>query len=207
MFNGAGLPASALERTRPAWRAMRTEVIAGQILDVAVEANGSEDVADSMSVITYKTASYTVARPLHIGAALVGADRQTIDLLRGIGHDIGVAFQLRDDQLGVFGDPAVTGKPAGDDLRSGKRTTLINYALSTNDSAAATRLRAGLGDPNANVDELKSIIVDTGADQRVENLIAKHSTRAIDAIHSADFDPDITNELAALAEKLTHRSF
>ena len=145
LYNGSGLPAAALQRARPAWRAMRTEVIAGQILDIALEANGSEDVADSFAVIKYKTASYTVARPLHIGAALAGANEQTQTMLRNVGQDIGEAFQLRDDQLGVFGDPEVTGKPSGDDLRTGKRTTLINEALQRGDESQVAALREGLG--------------------------------------------------------------
>ncbi|WP_313358725.1 polyprenyl synthetase family protein, partial [Corynebacterium variabile] len=90
----------------------------------------------------------TVERPLHLGAALGDADARTVDLLRTAGREIGIAFQLEDDHLGVFGDPQVTGKAAGDDLRSGKRTWLVMRALATadrTDPAAAARLRASMG--------------------------------------------------------------
>ena len=213
MFTTARIGDAAVRRAQGAWRAMRTEVISGQMLDIALEANGSEYVKDSMDVITYKTASYTVARPLHIGASLAGATPEVIKRLQSIGHDIGVAFQLRDDQLGVFGDPAVTGKPSGDDLRSGKRTTLINFALEQATTQQEKQLRDNLGTiPVAEageplVNELREIINDTGAAARVENLIEQHSSHAIDSIMGAGFSPELTEELIGFAQKLTHRAF
>lgn len=211
LYNGSGLSTAALQRARPAWRAMRTEVIAGQILDIALEANGSEDVADSFAVIKYKTASYTVARPLHIGAALAGANEQTQTMLRNVGQDIGEAFQLRDDQLGVFGDPEVTGKPSGDDLRTGKRTTLINEALQRGDESQVAALREGLGkgeeSTEAEIERLRDIIHDTGAQAEVEKLIEARTQRAIESLRAGGLGADITAELTQLAEKLTHRRF
>lgn len=211
LYNGSGLSTTALQRARPAWRAMRTEVIAGQILDIALEANGSEDVADSFSVIKYKTASYTVARPLHIGAALAGANEQTQTMLRNVGQDIGEAFQLRDDQLGVFGDPEVTGKPSGDDLRTGKRTTLINEALQRGDESQVAALREGLGkgekSEEADIERLRDIIYDTGAQAEVEKLIEARTQRAIESLRAGGLGADITAELTQLAEELTHRRF
>lgn len=211
MYNCSGLSNAALDRARPAWRAMRTEVIAGQILDIAVEANGSEDVADSFAVIKYKTASYTVARPLHIGAALAGASEQTQTMLRSVGQDIGEAFQLRDDQLGVFGDPSVTGKPSGDDLRTGKRTTLINEALRRGDAAQVAALREGLGQGGAStkgdIERLRDIIHDTGAQGEVEKLIEARTQRAIESLRTGGLGADITAELTQLADQLTHRRF
>lgn len=213
MFTTAGVGDAALRRAQGAWRAMRTEVISGQMLDIALEANGSEFVKDSMDVITYKTASYTVARPLHIGACLAGADPETVKRLQAIGHDIGVAFQLRDDQLGVFGDPAVTGKPSGDDLRSGKRTTLINFALEQATRKQEKLMRDNLGTiPVAEageplVNDLREVINATGAAARVENLIEQHSSHAIDSIMGAGFSPELTEELIGFAQRLTHRAF
>lgn len=211
LYNGSELSTTALQRARPAWRAMRTEVIAGQILDIALEANGSEDVADSFSVIKYKTASYTVARPLHIGAALAGANEQTQTMLRNVGQDIGEAFQLRDDQLGVFGDPEVTGKPSGDDLRTGKRTTLINEALQRGDESQVAALREGLGkgeeSAEAEIERLRDIIYDTGAQAEVEKLIEARTQRAIESLQAGGLGADITAELTQLADELTHRRF
>ena len=107
----------------------RTEVIAGQFLDVSVQARGRADVDTAMTVLRYKSAKYSIERPLHIGAALAGATPGQLEQLSRFGLPLGEAFQLRDDLLGVFGDPATTGKPAGDDLVEGKRTVLVALAL------------------------------------------------------------------------------
>ena len=124
MFLGAGLAPERYLRAARAWAAMRTEVLGGQLLDIVSEASRDESEEAAERVVRFKTAGYTVERPLHVGAALAGASDATIDALREIGVDLGVAFQLRDDLLGAFGDPAVTGKPSGDDLRSGKHTPM-----------------------------------------------------------------------------------
>ena len=117
------------------WADIRTEVLGGQFLDIVAEASGAETVASAMNVNTYKTASYTVSRPLQFGAA-AAADRPDVQaIFHEVGTGLGVAFQLRDDVLGVFGDPAVTGKPSGDDLRSGKRTVLLAEALERADES------------------------------------------------------------------------
>jgi geranylgeranyl diphosphate synthase type I len=124
MLRAAALPPDALSRALVPWEAMRTEVLGGQFLDVLYQASGDPTPRAALQIDRFKTAAYTVERPLHVGAALGGAGPELVAAYRRFGADIGVAFQLRDDQLGVFGDPAVTGKPAGDDLREGKRTLL-----------------------------------------------------------------------------------
>ena len=100
-----------------------------------------------MTVLRYKSAKYSIERPLHIGAALAGATGETIGQLSRFGLPLGEAFQLRDDLLGVFGDPEVTGKPAGDDLIEGKRTVLVALALDALPARGrASVLDASLGD-------------------------------------------------------------
>lgn len=129
MLRRCGLP---LERVAPALDVLelcRTEVIAGQFLDVSVQARGRADVDAAMTVLRYKSAKYSIERPLHVGAALAGAGPETLTALSSFGLPLGEAFQLRDDLLGVYGDPATTGKPAGDDLVEGKRTVLVALAL------------------------------------------------------------------------------
>jgi geranylgeranyl diphosphate synthase type I len=168
----------AVGRSLPAWRAMRTEVLCGQLLDLvataAVTTDPASQAADAMRVNRFKTASYTVERPLHLGAELAGASAETVAALRCYGADVGVAFQLRDDLLGVFGDPAVTGKPAGDDLAEGKRTAL----LATARAALADRpdllgeLDAGVGNSSADTDRLAGLITVSGAASGVEARIA-----------------------------------
>ena len=108
----------------------RTEVITGQFLDVSVQARGRADVDAAMTVLRYKSAKYSIERPLHIGATpRRAAGRTRLRELTAFGLPLGEAFQLRDDLLGVYGDPAATGKPAGDDLVEGKRTVLVALAL------------------------------------------------------------------------------
>ena len=111
---------------------MRTELICGQYLDLLGQAAGDGTVDSALRVVRFKSAKYTVERPLQLGAALAApraaGDPATERACRGYGIPVGVAFQLRDDVLGVFGDPAQTGKPASDDLREGKRTVLVAIA-------------------------------------------------------------------------------
>lgn len=210
MFADSGVDAAALTRARQPWRRMRTEVIAGQMLDIALENSGSEDPGAALKVDVYKTAAYTVERPLHLGAALGDADARTVSLLRKVGREIGVAFQLEDDHLGVFGDPAVTGKESGDDLRSGKRTWLLMCALDRadrSDPAAASRLRTGIGavGTDAEIDELRQIIVDSGAAEQNSARVRELTSDAVDTLRSCHLASPFVDELVALAEQLTER--
>ncbi len=211
MLQDSGLSAEALHRARDAWRGMRTEVIGGQLLDIALEAEGSESVELANSVNRYKTAAYTIERPLHLGALVADADAKTIAAFRGYGRDIGIAYQLRDDELGVFGDPSVTGKPAGDDLREGKRTVLFSLALEAMDTKnpdAAKLLRENIGatdDPEV-IDEIKEIIAASGALEEIERRISSLRDSGLEYLHAAEIDPQVTQTLEMLAFKSTTRS-
>src|SRR4029450_2266710 len=133
------------------WSAARSEVMYGQLLDLIGQASGSEDVDAALRVHRYKPAAYTVERPL---ARAPG----------GVGAGVGVAFQLRDDLLGVFGDPAVTGKPSGDDLREGKRTVLFAYAVSHASEVQLAEFDKLFGQPDLDDDGvqlLREILVDS----------------------------------------------
>src|SRR5690606_21611114 len=128
------LPARAATTARDVFDLMRTQVTVGQYLDVLAQALpwGVDPVADearAREVIRSKTARYSVEHPIVLGAALAGADDDQLDACRRLGLPLGEAFQLRDDLLGIFGDPAVTGKPTGDDLREGKRTVVVARAM------------------------------------------------------------------------------
>lgn len=210
MLQDSGLTVAALQRAREPWRAMRTEVIGGQLLDISLEATADENVELADSVNRFKTAAYTIERPLHLGAAIAGADQATIDAFRGYGRDIGIAFQLRDDQLGVYGDPAVTGKPAGDDLREGKRTVLLATALQRadeRDPAAAAELRRGIGatsDP-AQIARLAQIIADTGAVEVIEERITALTASGLAYLEAAGTSPEVTQTLTDLAHRATAR--
>lgn len=208
---GADLPPDARQRVRRVWSDIRTEVLGGQYLDIVAEASGVESIASAMTVNTYKTASYTVVRPLQLGAA-AAADRPDIHaLFAELGTDLGLAFQLRDDVLGVFGDPAVTGKPSGDDLRSGKRTVLLAEAhalADKSDSLAAKGLRDSIGTDltDAQVRELCDMIVSVGALAAVEDRIALLTRRATTALAGAPIDEVAKAGLTDLARLVADRS-
>ncbi len=210
MWRSSGVRHEALSRADGAWRGLRSEVIGGQILDIALEAAGEEEIERADKVNRYKTAAYTIERPLHLGAALAGAGEETIRAFRAYGRDIGIAFQLRDDILGVFGDSAVTGKPAGDDLREGKRTVLLNLALSELDASnppAAAELRDGVGaaDDVAHIARLADIIAASGAVEGVEKRIAALSKSGLAHLEAAGIDDEVKETLRHLAVSSTER--
>jgi len=190
MLRESGLDGAALARVSPVWSAMRTEVLGGQFLDIAGEVSADESVEAATRVNRYKTAAYTIERPLHIGAVLAGADDALVDAYRRFGTDIGLAFQLRDDLLGVFGDPEVTGKPSGDDLRAGKRTVLFAAALEAADATdrvAAAVLRDAIGSDltDGQVEELRELLIGLGAVDRVEERITALTERAFETLDAS----------------------
>ncbi|WP_018658563.1 polyprenyl synthetase family protein [Actinomadura flavalba] len=202
MFETSGLGAERLARGRRVYDLMRTEVMFGQYLDLLAGARGGATVEQALRVVEYKAAKYTIERPLHLGAALAGADPDVATALTGYGLPVGVAFQLRDDVLGVFGDPEVTGKPAGDDLREGKRTVLVALTLERAGAARAATLNRLLGDPEldaAGVAELRGIITDSGGLAACEALIDGYAAEATAALDAAPIAADAHAALADLA--------
>jgi geranylgeranyl diphosphate synthase type I len=208
MVNTAGLPPAALQRAAPVYDEMRVELMAGQYLDLLESVRGDASIGRALRVARYKTAKYTVERPLHFGATLAGAPAGVLAAYSAYGLPLGEAFQLRDDVLGVYGDPAATGKPAGDDLREGKRTALVAAAMEVATSAQATLVRERLGDPHldaAGVAALRDVITTTGALSRVESLIAGRTAEALAALDSAPLDGETRTALAELAASATDR--
>lgn len=207
----ADLPADARQRVQRVWADIRTEVLGGQYLDIVAESSGATTVASAMNVNTYKTASYTITRPLQLGAA-AAADRPDVQaIFFEVGNDIGVAFQLRDDVLGVFGDPAVTGKPSGDDLRSGKRTVLLAEAIELADKSdpeAAALLRSSIGTEltDEQVRELCAVIESVGALAAVEQHIDMLTTRSLDAIAAAPINEQAKAGLSTFARLAANRT-
>jgi geranylgeranyl diphosphate synthase type I len=211
IVTSADLPLDAHRRVQRVWADIRTEVLGGQYLDIVAEASGAETVASAMNVNTYKTASYTVTRPLQLGAA-AAADRPEVQAtFHQVGTDLGVAFQLRDDVLGVFGDPVVTGKPSGDDLRSGKRTVLLAEAVQRADSSdplAAKLLRTSIGTDlsDEQVRDLRQAIESVGALAAVEERIELLTTEALALLAAAPIDVHAKVGLAELARLASNRS-
>ncbi|MCZ7426349.1 polyprenyl synthetase family protein [Micromonospora sp. WMMA1949] len=205
----AAVPADRLLDVRRCYDQMRVETVAGQFLDVLGENDSANWTVDrALRVARYKTASYTVQRPLLFGACLAGADADgpLIAAYTRYGLAVGEAFQLRDDLLGVYGDPETTGKPAGDDLRTGKPTALLMLARQLADPAQRRVLeRAGSVTSAHEVDRLADVVRDTGAAARVERMISERVTEALAALGTAPIDETARTALTGLATAATAR--
>lgn len=212
---GAVADRSAARRARAEFNRMRTEVTAGQYLDILEERAWrnqpeAELLDRALRVIVYKSAKYSIQAPLVIGAALAGASEAQLDALRAFGLPLGIAYQLRDDLLGVFGDAEVTGKPSGDDLREGKRTVLVALARESLEAGPRGLLDEQLGDPALDGDAvaaLQHVIRDSGAVDRVERLIDANVAEAVLALDDAPISPAVRIRLRALTDTVTARAF
>jgi geranylgeranyl diphosphate synthase, type I len=189
------------------WDELRIELNVGQYLDVLGTARGDTDAEGARRIARYKSGKYTIERPLHIGAALAGRLADLQDPLSAYGDPLGEAFQLRDDLLGALGDPGLTGKPVGDDLREGKPTPLLAHA-----TAAATRTQAQVlervGAADLSDDEVHAIVDvlgATGAVDAVEATIDRLTAAAIAAIEVADVIPEAREALVDLARFVAWR--
>ncbi len=204
----AGFDTAALMRAKPVLDAMRTELMAGQFLDVLEQARGGGDIERALRVMRYKTTAYTIERPLHLGAALADAPAEVFTAFSDFGVPLGEAFQLRDDLLGVFGDPAETGKPAGDDIREGKRTVLIASARDLATASERALLDRHVGDPALDatgLEQVRDVLVATGAVARIEERITVNRDAALHALEHPALNPAAAGMLAALALAATDR--
>jgi geranylgeranyl diphosphate synthase, type I len=219
LYRASTFPPQTLLRAQAALDAMRTEVAAGQYLDILSQASRSSSVAAALRVITYKTAKYTIERPLQLGAALAAASDTSASASTNAaavsatcteyGIPLGIAFQLRDDILGVFGDPARTGKPVSGDISEGKRTVLVALARERANASQALVLDRYLGDRNLTLDaaaQVKTVLTETGAVQECEALIAASVKEAISALDGAPITAAARTALAALAITATDRT-
>ena len=209
MLSLCGMPHVALVAGHAVYDQMRTELMGGQYLDLLEQARGGGSVARALRVARYKSAKYTIEKPLHLGAVLAGADQDVMRGYSAYGLPLGQAFQLRDDVLGVFGDPGETGKPAGDDLREGKRTPMIAMALESASRAQQSVVRRYLGDPHLSekgITALQQVITETGTLVRVEALIEELTADASSALAAAPVHPDARDVLQQLAVDATARS-
>lgn len=206
--------ASARKIARREFNVMRSEVMLGQYLDVLDEQSWSsypetKQLGRAHRVIVYKSAKYSVEAPLSIGAALGGASESELEGLRSFGLPLGIAFQLRDDLLGVFGDPSVTGKPSGDDLREGKRTVLVAVTRTRLPTNARRFIDELLGDPelsDVQVRMLQDTFRDSGAVDDVERLIRHEVERAQEALAELDITPSAREQLHGLIDTVIRRT-
>lgn len=171
---------------REVWYSLSVELIAGQRADLTGSAAGRRDQAHAEHVARVKSGRYTIVRPLQLGATAAGASPDVVATLQEFGDHLGRAFALRDDYLGVWGDPDVTGKPAGDDLFEAKATVLLTLArerLRGGDAALLDRV----GTPafrRRDVHALSEAMRASGVDTEVERLIADAVDSALAALES-----------------------
>lgn len=204
----------AAQRTRALFDDMQATVTIGQYLDVQAQAapwaaKPAQDEARARQIIQAKTASYSYRHPLQLGAALAGGSTELLDELARIGQPLGEAFQLKDDLLGVFGDPAATGKPAGDDLREGKRTVLIAKTLAAVAPADQDFIRQRLGASDfspADLDKFLQLIDDSAAVAQVEALITELSTPALRDLDSLELTDPAREIITDLTRMLLQRT-
>ncbi|MFC8828620.1 polyprenyl synthetase family protein [Streptomyces sp. NPDC057137] len=207
MFAGCGLPAAYLGQARGLWAVLARELIAGEALEI-LHPEGESDVRRSLKVIRYKTAKYTVEHPLHIGAGLAGADPVLREVFTDYGLPLGEAFQLRDDLIGLFGEPATTGKSNTDDISAARPTTLIALTRQAATPAERRELTALLGRRTLTATQLgcvRAVVERTGARERVEDMITERVGLAVGALGGAGI-PDLAHRsLTHLATAATSR--
>ncbi|MFE1314780.1 polyprenyl synthetase family protein [Streptomyces sp. NPDC058755] len=207
LFATSGLPAAYLARARPLWVVMARELIAGECLEI-LRTGAGPDTKASLKVIRYKTAKYTVEQPLLIGGALAGAGERLREGYSAYGLPLGEAFQLRDDLLGLFGDPERTGKAGADDVRGHRPTALLAETWRLADDNDRARLRTLLGRPDldaAALDTVREVMRRLKAPDRIEALITARVEEALDALHELDVPAHAAGALTSLAQSAANR--
>lgn len=206
----SGISTKSQLAVNPIHDIMRTELMAGQFLDILEGTESTFSVERALKIARYKSGKYSIERPLHFGAAIAlpaNLDDFT-DIYSDYGLPLGEAFQLRDDLLGVFGDPTETGKPAGDDLREGKRTALIAYAFDRGNEATKKLLSEKLGTnlSDSDISNMRGAIDESGAVAHIEDLIEKLVEAALDAIERDELSREGKRFLSEMASLVTKRS-
>ena len=215
----SGIEVTAQIAVNPIHDVMRTELMAGQFLDVFEQTkSGSQSfsIERSLKIARYKSGKYSIERPLHFGAALAMASNSSnsrklpeyLAIYSEFGLPLGEAFQLRDDLLGIYGDPVKTGKPAGDDLREGKRTALIAYAYDRGNQEIKALLEKKLGADldQSEIEELRNVILETGAVSHVEELISKLSKEALASIQRDELTTESKQLLREMIDQVVNRT-
>ncbi|MDN3353143.1 polyprenyl synthetase family protein [Actinomadura sp. DC4] len=204
LFHTSGLPRTFLARAVPLWTTMGRELVAGECLEI-MRTGLPHDVARSLTIVRFKTGSYTVERPLEIGAVLGGAPPAVRDALAEYSRPLGEAFQLRDDLWGVFGDPLQTGKSILDDLAGRKPTALLALTLSRASEPDRRRLDDLLDAPMTPADaaEIRQIMQESGAPAAVRQMIAERAQTAQVALDKGGLTLDAADALTRLISKVT----
>jgi geranylgeranyl diphosphate synthase type I len=208
MLSESGLSSADTQRAAPLFYEMRAELMAGQYLDVLEGAIATSHLERSRKIARFKSGKYSIERPLQFGAALAGKFPELQTLFSNYGLPLGEAFQLRDDILGVFGDSALTGKPAGDDIREGKRTVLMALAASRMSDTSHSILKSALGNPNlddSQVAQIQELVKDSGALAECEKLIEQLLKESLHALEHPALDTSVAKYLREMAVAATDR--
>jgi geranylgeranyl diphosphate synthase type I len=207
-FLDSGFPPARLLPALGRYNRMRAQMVAGQYLDVLAAHGGLAGEREARRVALLKSGLYTVEGPLHIGALLAGAGPEELAILSRYGVPLGEAFQIRDDVLGVFGDPSATGKDRDSDLREGKRTVLLARTLALVSAEEGRFIEEGLGRPDLSaedVERIRSLMEGSGALASTLELIDQLTERAKAALDPAAMPPDVSEMLRNMAEVLALR--
>ncbi|WP_104092368.1 polyprenyl synthetase family protein [Arthrobacter sp. GMC3] len=210
----AAIGADAGSRARAVFNLMRTEVMAGQYLDILEEVSGpskphSTAVSRASAIIRYKSAKYSSEHPLVLGGALAGGSSELLEGYSAFALPLGEAFQLRDDVLGVFGDPAQTGKPAGDDLREGKRTVLVGLTIDSASDEDREFVDTHLGRQDLSEEQIAklcAVMVESQALAGTEAMIAELSGTAFAALSELPIADDVRAALSSLGQGAVSRT-
>jgi geranylgeranyl diphosphate synthase type I len=209
MMRESGMPATALDRVWPRYDAMRTELAVGQFADLINDAGGFPTLDRALDVSRRKSGNYTVRRPLEMGAAMAGCGEHILTKLGSYGDAIGEAFQMRDDVLGIFGSPEITGKPSGSDLAERKATSVVVAAYHLADSALRRELRELMSAERLDANDVRrwrDLIAATGAVEWIERLIDARLTRALSLVDESGIRPAVRAALADMAAACTERA-
>lgn len=182
----------------------------GQILDLTAERKGSFNEDEILTIHKLKTASYTVEGPLHIGALLAGANDADLQILSDYGIPLGLAFQIQDDILGLFGSEEKTGKPVGSDVQEGKKTLLILHALENGTEDEKEFILKALGNERitaADVDRVREIVRRTGSLEYSKRVVAEMTDKAVQAIRTSEFRAEAKEFLITIADFIGNREY
>ncbi|MDE0290836.1 MAG: polyprenyl synthetase family protein [bacterium] len=198
------------ERTAAAADLIRAtaDMIAGQYMDMSFESSAPGDVQRCWEMVSLKTGAI-LAHASAVGAILAGAPAAAVKSLRCFGGELGRAFQAVDDLLGIWGDPSVTGKPAGNDLRERKRSVPVTVALHSGTRAGAMLADLYASDHLSDSDIARAAALVDEAGGRSATVAAARECmhRAADALSEADLEVRAADELLELAEFIVDRDF
>lgn len=195
-------------KARQIFDLLKEEVILGQYLDVLAEKNKEITEKEILKILEYKTSRYTIVRPLQMGVALAGANKKTHNLCLNYGLPLGIAFQIQDDILGIFGNQKQTGKPIDSDLKQGKKTLLIIKALEELKPKEKQRFLSIFGNQKATVHDLswlRAKIKQTDALNYSQKLAQKLIRQAKQAIVNYPLEKEAQDFLIGIADYLVER--